>query len=123
IHSEIHRRRTSCGEPDCRGCDGRRKRFQDGERRSGQRDREKPGRCPYTEQTSQKRKVRCQKRRRHADWRGQHSSSARDGRKGRVSSSKREAGGERVAGEEPSHVVEVTVSSVHCNLSLHNGFG
>jgi hypothetical protein len=38
-------------------------------------------------------------------------------------SSKREAGGERVAGEEPSHVVEVTVSSVHCNLSLHNGFG
>jgi len=36
------------------------------------------------------------------------------GRKGRVSSSKREAGGERAAGEEPEgHVVEGTVSSVH----------
>ena len=34
--------------------------------------------------------------------------------KARVSSSKREAGGQRVAGEEPEgHVVEVTVSSVH----------
>ena len=45
------------------------------------------------------------------------------GRKGRVSSSKREAGCERVAGEEPEgHVVEVTVSSVQpFNVSIHNG--
>src|ERR1019366_2365510 len=114
IHSEIHRRRTSCGEPDCRGSGGRRKPGQDGERRSGQRHREEPGCCTYTEQASQKRKVHCQKRCRHADWRGQHSSSARHGRKGRVSSSKREAGGERAAGEErEGHVVEGTVSSVH----------
>jgi len=107
---------------DCRGSDGRRKPVQDGERRSGQRHREEPGCCTYTEQASQQRKVRGQERCCHAEWRGQHSSSARDGRKDRVSSSKREAGGERVAGEEPEgHVVKVTLSSVHLlNVSLHN---
>ena len=43
--------------------------------------------------------------------------------KARVSSSKRKAGGERVAGEEPEgHVIEVTLRSVHLlNVSLHNG--
>ena len=46
--SEIHRRRATCGEPDCRGSDGRRKPVQDGDRRSGQRHREKPGCCTYT---------------------------------------------------------------------------
>ena len=41
----------------------------------------------------------------------------------RVSRSKREASGERTAGEEPEgHVVKVTLSSVHLlNVSLHNG--